>query len=322
MVTEDIIVKCLAGEAEQHELTMVDQWRKTSPENEKQYNQLKKLWESSANISERPVLDVEKAWNKVNSKIEAPKGKIISFKNYWMAAASVVVVIGLSLLFFRNSDSGAAQMLTATATTQPSTLNLKDGSRVVLKSGQFKYPDDFKNSRKVILEKGTAFFDIARDTSHPFTIECGASEVTVLGTEFEIRTDDNQTSVKVREGKVKFKTPKGVLLLTAGMGATFDQTNSTLSPIQGMNNNQFQYATGELEFNESTLSSVVVDVEEAFKGKELIFMDVQNDCKITAKFSSKDGFQNVAAVIAATIGGQLILSEDGRIATIKGGQCR
>lgn len=322
MVTEDIIVKCLAGEAEQHELTMVDQWRHASLENEQHYKQLQKLWESSANLNERPILDVEKAWNKVNAKIEAPKGKIISFKNYWMAAASIVVIIGLSLVLFRSSDSSATQMLTAIANSQPSTLNLKDGSRVVLKTGQFKYPENFKDSRRVILEKGTAFFDVARDTAHPFTIACGTSEVTVLGTEFEINTDEQQTTVKVREGKVKFKTPKGDLILTTGMGAVFNQKNATLSPIRGLSNNHFQYATGELEFNESVLKVVVEDVEAAFKGTELIFQDVQSDCRITAKFSSKDGFQNVAAVIAATIGGQLIMSEDGRTATIKGGQCR
>ena len=115
MVTEDIIVKCLAGEAEQHELTMVDQWRKASPENEQKYQQLQKLWESSANLNERPKLDVEKAWNKVNSKIEAPKGKIVSFKNYWMAAASVVVIIGLSLIFFRNGDSDSRGRVSVSA---------------------------------------------------------------------------------------------------------------------------------------------------------------------------------------------------------------
>ncbi len=40
MVSEDIIVKCLAGEADQHEITLLENRRKASADNEKMYQQM------------------------------------------------------------------------------------------------------------------------------------------------------------------------------------------------------------------------------------------------------------------------------------------
>ena len=86
MVIEDIIVKYLAGEAEAHEIAILEQWRKSSVENESHFGQMARLWEH-ANDLHMPKLNVDTAWNKVNTRIGAGKtGYMASVRNLTKSA--------------------------------------------------------------------------------------------------------------------------------------------------------------------------------------------------------------------------------------------
>ncbi len=87
-------------------------------------------------------------------------------------------------------------------------LELSDGTKVQLNAGtSFRFPVQFieEQNRQVFIEYGEAFFDVAKDTSHPFVVSKNNMDITVLGTQFNVSAypeDDEITTVLV-EGSVR-----------------------------------------------------------------------------------------------------------------------
>jgi transmembrane sensor len=165
MITEDILVKYLAGETEPHEVAMIEKWRRDSEENEKHFKQLEMLWIGSAGLQKSNAVNVDEAWQKVRSKAHTPaRGKIISLNARWLVAASLVVLIGLAIFFTSRSTSQASEMISLNAVKTMQTVQLSDGSKLLVRSGQVSYPKTFDGSkRKVKLNSGKVFFEISPD---------------------------------------------------------------------------------------------------------------------------------------------------------------
>ncbi|OQP59727.1 hypothetical protein A3860_36200 [Niastella vici] len=95
---------------------------------------------------------------------------------------------------------------------------LEDGSVLWLAPySTVKVHTDFSKQRSTMLMKGTAFFSVAKDAQHPFTIGVNRQMVTVVGTAFTIRKIDSvDLQLTVKEGKVALNNTSGNKLVTAG----------------------------------------------------------------------------------------------------------
>ena len=87
-------------------------------------------------------------------------------------------------------------------------LKLSDGTKVNLNSGTtLRYPIKFIEGikREVFIVEGEAYFNVAKDSKHPFIVNNNKMNVEVLGTQFNVSAyseDKNITTVLV-EGSVK-----------------------------------------------------------------------------------------------------------------------
>ena len=88
-----------------------------------------------------------------------------------------------------------------TATAEAQRIDMADGSTVHLAPDSAVTLAD--NARSARLIRGEAFFDIAPDANHPFTVTADKVTVTVLGTAFNMRMGDNGTVITLREGRVR-----------------------------------------------------------------------------------------------------------------------
>lgn len=134
------------------------------------------------------------------------KKKIFKLTPVYYAAASIALLFGL--FFYLKKDVGNLQF---TTTTQIDSLQLEDGSKIILSPNSiFEYPEKFdSDQREVRLIKGNAFFKVARDTVHPFMVTQGKLTTRVLGTSFNIRITSLGTTVDVKTGKVAVSTETG-----------------------------------------------------------------------------------------------------------------
>jgi len=86
-------------------------------------------------------------------------------------------------------------------------LTLADGTRVWLNAASsLRYPTAFSGSQRRVEVTGEAYFEVARDSKHPFVIGTGRSaEVQVLGTHFNINAypDEDEWRTTLLEGSVR-----------------------------------------------------------------------------------------------------------------------
>ncbi|GAF05211.1 FecR family protein [Saccharicrinis fermentans] len=84
-------------------------------------------------------------------------------------------------------------------------LTLSDGTKVWLNSDtEIKYPSVFNEKERCVFVQGEAYFEIAKDSIHPFVVHAAGLDIQVLGTKFNVSaySDDDFAHVTLVEGKV------------------------------------------------------------------------------------------------------------------------
>ncbi len=88
-------------------------------------------------------------------------------------------------------------------------VTLQDGTEVFLNGGsRLEYPVVFSKDRREVRLSGEAYLDAAHNPGRPFVVKTFASEVEVLGTEFNVLADEDNRifSTTLVSGKVKVTT--------------------------------------------------------------------------------------------------------------------
>lgn len=157
---------------------------------------------------------IDNQWDMFQEKLQTNEAKA-SGKAYWkqkaiyfLAAASILGAIVISVLFFNNrSDRKISQQnIFYTKKASKSTLVLPDGSKVWLNADtKIIYDKSFNNKTREIKLNGEAFFDVAHDAGRPFIIHTDKADVKVLGTTFNIRNykDEDLLETSLIRGKIE-----------------------------------------------------------------------------------------------------------------------
>lgn len=81
-------------------------------------------------------------------------------------------------------------------------VSMADGSKVTLNTDTSLRVVFDEKERRIQLEKGEAFFDVAKDAARPFAVYAGDKRVVAVGTKFSVRRHANDVQVVVTEGRV------------------------------------------------------------------------------------------------------------------------
>ena len=88
-------------------------------------------------------------------------------------------------------------------------ITLNDGTQVQLNgNSRIEYPVVFARDQRRVKISGEAFLEVTHDENHPFVVETFASEVEVLGTRFNVYTDESlgHFATTLVNGKVRVTT--------------------------------------------------------------------------------------------------------------------
>lgn len=152
---------------------------------------------------------------------EKQKGRVYHLYQLASRVAAILFIplLVFSFYFFMNEKIGAQQAtLLQIVAPQGSRINfeLPDGTKGILNSGsKLDYSTVFVANRKIKLT-GEAYFDVAHDTKHPFTIDAKGNNIKVVGTKFTLTAwpEENQTELVLEEGKVLFQQKNQDKVLT------------------------------------------------------------------------------------------------------------
>lgn len=123
---------------------------------------------------------------------------------YLAAAAGLVVALLAPLMFFdaTNDPSSTSPRHYQTATAERMTVELRDGTNLVLNATSEVTLRISDRERHLTLNHGEIYLDVAHDPVRPFRVEVDTYLVTVTGTAFEVRRRHGVARLTVDEGRV------------------------------------------------------------------------------------------------------------------------
>lgn len=187
----------------------------------------------------------------------------------WRMAAAILLCCALALLFTPGADHGK---LYATAVGESRTIALADGSRLTLNTAT-RLRTGAEGTRTVRLESGEAYFDIAHDSAHPFTIDVGDGRITVLGTRFAVRRDAGGTRVLVEQGRVRLSDKDAAVVLTANQEADASAGHITaITRSAAQTGQQLAWREGRLVFDQTALVDAAREFNR-YNARKLVLAD-------------------------------------------------
>ncbi len=201
-------------------------------------------------------------------------------------AAGMLVAVGVIPAVFSLGSGDRTLPMYSTRIGEQQMIELDDGSAVTLNTGGQLVVDHSEAGRRVLLERGEAYFEVADDPKRPFTVALGLRSVTALGTAFNIRKDPQRYQVAVIEGAVALHEPTedvsaplppvsvrgpGPRRVEAGWVVEFDVSRDELTAFRPESTDRYRdWRSGLLSFSYEPLSRVVQELNRYSRKKILI----------------------------------------------------
>lgn len=298
-IIDDLITRCLTGEATDHEQKQLASWIAERKENERYYLGMRKALELGSQYvatgSDEMKIDVDHEWDQFLGNIgRKDSGNTVDMRDSppstsrWLRIAAAVTLlvasgIAINYFMFRNPDT------IYTAAEAGLTVTLPDGSEVDLnRNSELAYTDLFGQERREVRLKGEAFFDVKRNPALPFVIHAGGANIEVLGTSFNVRSyeNTNEVEVTVATGVVKLRAGDGTgeAQLRAGERGIYSTLTGQVVQQVNQDANFLSWKTRKIVFTEATLQSVVETLNRVYGASIVLSAKVPSTCAVTVSF--------------------------------------
>lgn len=325
-----LIIRSLTGRTTAEEDDRLRAWRAADPANERYYRSIGQLWTlSSAAMPELSSVDMpdpealleqaERAPDAPAAPQTVPAGPSGSSRRSvratWLpfvipvALAASFGAVGFGLGVIRDADRGQANWLgeseIVTGSGELTTLTLHDGTSVRL--GPRSRLRLGTEPREVWLE-GRAFFGVAADSSRIFTVRTGHGDAVVLGTRFEVRSEEDEFRVLVVEGHVS----------VSAAGTTVDVTEGQMSRSRGggapsttrVSNvlDHLSWMGSALVFQSTPLRAAVDEIQRRYGVSVSIETPSLSEVAVTATFTDQS-VGEIMSVLCEIVGADCLVDE-------------
>jgi len=241
----------------------------------------------------------------------------------WVAAASVLIIVSLGLyrLSIKNAPAGIepvgnTSLRAAALSSYTRYITLPDGSSVVLHAGsKLEYPVSFTGDTREVRLSGEAYFDVAHNSAKPFIIYTGKVKTTVLGTAFNIKSDEKRVTVSVTRGKVKVEDGSKILaVLTPDQQVQYNVPEA-ISEQHTVNASSIvtHWTKENMVFNGISFEEIADILSKRYNVPVQFKNESLKRCKIRASFSGTEALEQVAGVLSAIRNGSFEQLADGAI---------
>lgn len=273
------IGKLNAGILSAEENQVFIDWVNSSTEHRRAYQEMSAVWQLTEGVQSIPEFCKE------TEEILQRSVKNRSKRTSWMAAAaSIVVAFGLLLTQLSPDPASSNKTRTlASSVGEIKSVDLEDGSSVVLNTNTSIEITFSKKERFLKLLKGEALFVVKSDPKWPFIVDTGDSYVRAIGTAFNIKRSTSNTVITVTEGVVQIdkqdvhaasleaikdnrviiSKQSDMLVENADIESELAWMNSQLiyidTPIESVINDLSAYFKKPLSLNDSSLKELTVN---------------------------------------------------------------
>jgi len=300
-IEEIILLKVIENTADENERKLFKTWLEISPENAEIFEQLKKTWELasvdqySLEKNWESIVQKVKASYKVPDYIELPETQIrsVNFRmnTLFRAAAMLILLLGVSFLLKIFVFAPEQLIISGNDLSPNEPWQLADGSLVYLNgNSEISFSKKFGNKNRMVKLKGEAFFEVERNEKIPFSITTYNTTVKVLGTSFNVYSDQSElVRVSVVSGVVEFsvRKKKNIVQLRAGEQGIYDLDMADVKKENIFDKNLLAWKTGILDFDETPLMEVLSLLQKQYL-QVLVFEEKQDSLPtLTTSFNNQ-----------------------------------
>ncbi|MGD9967479.1 MAG: FecR domain-containing protein [Hyphomonadaceae bacterium] len=205
------IVRIKAHDASEADRRDFQAWLDADPEHQTAYAKLERTWGA--------VQSLQHLKGRAAANDTAPRPS----RSWTLPAAAIaacaLLAIGAGVWFTRAPSSFAPSEHYATAPAEVRTIELADGSTIVLSGATEASVSYSEDERRIELGEGYALFDVQHDPARPFIVHTPQGDIRVLGTSFVVRVGEDQVRTTVIRGSVSGAAQRTGLLRVLGAGA-------------------------------------------------------------------------------------------------------
>ena len=247
-------------------------------ESSKDYESYSKIINATGKFKS-PVYNENELFSKINSGVSNKKRARKRFLQFAYGTAASIVFI-LSIFYFTNNSNTSYK----TTYGEQMVKVLPDGSEITLNAntGIDYNKEDWDKNRTVYL-KGEAYFKVKKGV--PFKVVSTQGSVEVLGTEFNVNTNNNYLEVKCYTGKVKVTNNQKIAnFLTKGKAHRTFNDKETLWTFNVLD---VFWKKGKSSFNRTPFPLVIKALENQFNIKVENTKAYENEI-FTGRFSNNN----------------------------------
>ncbi|CAG5069171.1 hypothetical protein DYBT9623_01907 [Dyadobacter sp. CECT 9623] len=265
----------------------------------------------------------------------------------WKAAAAIVLISGLGVLYFTSKQSEEQPASSANAinikseleirtntTQQEMTILLSDNSVATLAKGSsISYPKTFAENERRVYLKGEAFFDVSKNENKPFLVYTNETVTKVLGTSFRVKAfdDENTVLVAVKTGRVSVfpkteyehteekRAPQSGVILSPNEQAVFNRKENRLERgnVQSPEILVESIVQRNQVFDDKPVAEVLNTLQKIYGIQIQYNADLLAQCRISAQFDDETLKQRMNAICQAIgasyemMDGEVVISSRG-----------
>lgn len=227
---------------------------------------------------ERDNRKTDQAWENVYQRLEKDglldhkeKNSIIPYgdirplstrKRIFIGIQVAAIIVCFLYIHFKQTDNKEADRNLLTRQNMETTTlatTLEDGSIVYLAgNAAIHYPEHFQADKREISLQGNALFDIAGNRQRPFLIETEDTRIEVLGTAFNVKSDNTQPfELSVQRGMVKVTLKKSGQDVYVKAGETVTLSSRKLEVSETKDHGQFEKYVRQIRFKDERLADIL-----------------------------------------------------------------
>lgn len=287
-ITEAELWAYISKTADIKTIEHVEKWINSPDYDKDLFTQVKTIFDRTLS-DQSPSVEMAK-----DRFFDTVKPKSITFKNLYKYAAILVIAI-MGTYAYRYVSDNYVPVVVQTTYGEQKQIKLSDGSTVWLNaSSTLSYAK--KHPRTLNLE-GEAFFEVAKDKEHPFTVTT-PDDITVkaLGTSFNVKSYANSaiTETKLLTGKVEVSSEEHFenkpILIPNEKIVFFRKDKKIVKSVMSFNERNIGWKSGKIQFKNKSFKEIALDLRNQFN----IRIEFKNKAIANSKFSGS--FDNTTSI--------------------------
>ena len=181
---------------------------------------------------------------------------------------------------------------------------LSDGTKVWLNAASsLRFPAEFTNGKREVTLTGEAYFEVAKNVSHPFQVTAGKMIVEVLGTQFNLNAygEEGRVSTTLVQGAIRIantaagSSSHGVLLKPGEQANLGDHGPLILDRSPNMEE-VVAWKNGNFYFSNTPVPVILREISRWYD-LEIVYEGSPPDKKLTGTFSRNVGLEQLTAML-------------------------